>query len=135
MSITSLAVLATLMADTGMVAVLAEGIADIAQGAFPALSPLVGGIGSFITGSTTASNALFAGLQLQIAQRLDIAPSVLLAAQTVGGNVGNALAPVVILIGVTTVGEPDLLGNVLRRCVPAAGVLFAVAALGTLLRL
>ncbi|WP_370327105.1 L-lactate permease [Euzebya sp.] len=133
-SIASLAVLATVMADTGMVAVLAEGIAGVARGTFPALSPVVGGIGSFITGSTTTSNALFAGLQLQIAERLDVAPTVLLAAQTVGGNVGNAVAPVVILIGATTIGDPDVLGTVLRRCLPAAGVLFAVAALITLLR-
>ena len=133
-SIVSLAVLATLMADTGMVAVLAEGVADVAGGTFPALAPLVGGIGSFITGSTTTSNALFAGLQLQIAERLGIAPTVLLAAQTVGGNVGNAVAPVVILIGVTTLDEPDALGTVLRRCLPAAGLLFAVAAAVTMLR-
>lgn len=133
-SIVSLTVLATLIADTGMVAVLAEGVADVARGSFPAFAPLVGGIGSFITGSTTTSNALFAGLQLQIAERLDIAPPVLLAAQTVGGNVGNAVAPVVILIGVTTLDEPDALGTVLRRCLPAAGVLLAVAAVVTTLR-
>lgn len=133
-SITTLAVLATLMADTGMVAVLAEGVANVTRQAYPAVAPLVGGIGSFITGSTTTSNALFAGLQVQIAERLDVAPQILLAAQTVGGNVGNVVAPVVILIGVTTIDEPDSLGTVLRRGLPAALVFFVVAAAVTLLR-
>ena len=133
-SIVLLAILATVMADTGMVAVLARGVADVTGEAFPALSPVIGGIGSFMTGSTTTSNALFAGLQKDVATLLDADPATLLAAQTVGGNVGNALAPVVALVGLTTVGAPHDLSAVLRRCLPSAAVLFAVAAAVTMLR-
>ena len=127
-SILLLAVLATVMADTGMVSVLARSIADGAGGLYPALAPIVGGVGSFMTGSTTTSNALFSRLQADIALLLEVPPEVLLAAQTVGGNIGNALAPVVVLIGLTTIGRTDLLGAVLRRVLPATAVLFAAVA-------
>lgn len=135
LSILALAMLATVMADTGMVSVLASGVAAVTGDFFPALSPLVGGLGSFMTGSTTTSNALFAGLQVEIAQRVGAAPTLLLAAQTAGGNIGNALAPVVIVIGLTTVGRPGEVGAVIRRCLPAAAVLFGFNALATLLLL
>ena len=135
LSIVLLAALATVMADTGMVSVLARGVAGVTNEGFPALSPLVGGIGSFMTGSTTTSNALFSGLQRDVATLLNIRPATLIAAQTVGGNVGNALAPVVALVGLTTVGAPHELSRVLRRCLPAAVLLFAVAAAITMLRI
>lgn len=129
-----LAALATVMADTGMVSVLARGIAQVTGAAYPALAPTIGGLGSFMTGSTTTSNALFAGLQADVAALLGVDPVVLLAAQTAGGNIGNALAPVVALIGLTTVGQPSGLSHVARRSLPPALVLFAVAAAVTVLR-
>ena len=132
-SILLLAVLATVMADTGMVSVLARSIAETAGSAYPALAPLVGGVGSFMTGSTTTSNALFSRLQVDVAALLGVAPEVLLAAQTVGGNIGNALAPVVAVIGLTTVGQTELIGAVLRRVLPATLVLFALAAAAIML--
>lgn len=127
-SILLLAVLATVMADTGMVSVLARGVADAAGELYPALAPIVGGIGSFMTGSTTTSNALFSRLQVDVALLLDVQPELLLAAQTVGGNIGNALAPVVVLVGLTTIGRTDLLGGVLRRVLPAVGLLLLASA-------
>lgn len=51
---------------------------------------------------------LFAGLQRDVSQLLAIPPAVLLAAQTAGGNVGNATAPVVILVGAAAVGVEDV---------------------------
>ncbi len=134
LSIVLLAALATVMADTGMVSVLAGGVAEVTGPFFPALSPVIGGIGSFMTGSTTTSNALFAGLQRDVAGLLLIDPATLLAAQTVGGNVGNALAPVVALIGVTTVGATDDVPLVFRRCLGPALILFAVIASVTIIR-
>lgn len=129
-----LAALATVMADSGMVSVLARGAAAMTGGAFPALAPMVGGLGSFMSGSTTTSNALFASLQADVAGLVSADPAVLLAAQTAGGNIGNALAPVVILVGLSTVGEPGRVGEVLRGCLAPAAVLFAVLGLLTILR-
>ncbi len=47
-----------------------------------------------------------------------------------GGNVGNAIAPVVILIGATAVDTPGDVARILRRSlVPAAALLLVVALL------
>lgn len=86
-----------------------------------------------MTGSTTNSNALFAGLQEDVAGVLGMDAAVLVAAQTAGGNVGNAVAPVVVLIGLTAVGRQDALPAVLRRLLVPAGVLLAVVAVLTVL--
>jgi lactate permease len=125
-----LACLATVLVESGMVSLLARGTAEVAGGVYPAVAPVVGALGSFMTGSTTSSNALFAPLQAQVATVLDVDPSVLVAAQTAGGNVGNALAPVVVLVGATTVGATDGVAQVLRRCLlPAALLLVVVSGL------
>lgn len=129
-----LACVATTMADSGMVAVLARGVAAVTGGLYPAIAPLVGGVGSFLTGSTTTSNALFAGFQRDLAGLLHLDPTVLLAAQTAGGNIGNALAPVVVVIGASAVGHPGALAAIVRRCVAPAAVLLAVVAVVTVLR-
>lgn len=125
LSILLLAAVATVLIDTGMVAVLASGVAAVAGDAYPALAPLVGTLGSFLTGSTTTSNALFAAFQADIADALAVPAPLLLGAQTAGGNVGNALSPVVILVGVTAVGGAEDIGPVMRRVLPAVGVLLA----------
>jgi len=132
-SVLLLATVATVMADSGMVSVLANGAAQFAGDAYPALSPVIGALGSFMTGSTTNSNALFAGLQEDVAGVLGMDAAVLVAAQTAGGNVGNAVAPVVVLIGLTAVGRQDALPAVLRRLLVPAGVLLAVVAVLTVL--
>lgn len=131
-SVLLLACVATVLVDTGMVNTLAQGIAEVAGTSFPALSPLVGAMGSFITGSTTSSNALFAALQSDVAALVDLPSPVLLAAQTAGGNVGNAMAPVVILIGATAVDALDETSTILRKCLPVVGVLLLVVIASTL---
>jgi lactate permease len=83
-----------------------------------------------MTGSTTASNALFAGFQQEVARFLGLDPTILLAAQTAGGNVGNAIAPVVILVGLSAVGDADELSGTLRSTLaPIVGLLVLVTAM------
>lgn len=133
-SILLLGAVATVMTDTGMVSVLARGTAELAGAVFPAVAPLVGGVGSFMTGSTTTSNALFSTLQSDVARLLEIRPSVLLAAQSAGGNIGNSVAPVVALVGLTTIGQEHRLAEVLRRGLPPAAALFLLSGLITVVR-
>ena len=127
LSVIALAILATVMVDTGMVRTIAEGAAVVTGSVFPGVAPIIGGIGSFTTGSTTTSNALFSALQRDVAHLIAVDPAHLLAAQTSGGNIGNSLAPVVMLIGVTAVGAEDQMDAVFRRVVRPAIVLMVVA--------
>lgn len=128
----ALAALAAIMVDTGMVQTIASGAAMVTGTGFPAVSPIIGALGSFTTGSTTTSNALFSALQNDVAHLIGISPAVLLAAQTSGGNVGNSLAPVVMIVGITAAGSSTPIGSVLRLVLGPAAVLMTVLMLSTL---
>jgi lactate permease len=131
-SVVLLASVAGVLVDSGMVRAMAIGAAEAAGRAYPVAAPFVGALGSFITGSTTSSNALFAALQANVAQLVGDRPADLVAAQTAGGNVGNSLAPVVITIGVIAVGNATSVSAVLRRTIWPALVLLASVLVTTL---
>jgi lactate permease len=110
--------LATLMEHAGMTQLLAQGLGQLMGAAFPIVSPLIGMLGAFATGSNTNSNVLFAPLQKSAAELLGLAPVVLVAAQTAGGSLGSLLAPAKLVVGCSTVGLAGRDGEVLRRTLP-----------------
>ncbi|NED94927.1 L-lactate permease [Phytoactinopolyspora alkaliphila] len=129
-----LGTLAMVLVDSGMITTLATGIADTAGSAYPALAPVVGAVGSFMTGSSTSSNALFAALQGEVAGLVGVDPELLVAAQAAGSNVGNSIAPVVVLIGAAAVGAVDRVGEITRRCLLPMMALLASVILGVVIR-
>lgn len=131
-SVLLLASVAGVLVDSGMVTTVAQGAAAAAGTAYPFIAPLIGALGSFITGSTTSSNALFAALQAQVADLIHAPPAVLLAGQLAGGNIGNSLAPVVIVLGLSAVGgDRTSTGRVLRLTFAPAAVLLATTVVTT----
>jgi lactate permease len=112
--ILTLATLAMVMVDSAMITTLATGLADITGNLYPLAAPWIGALGSFLTGSTTTSNALFSSLQADAADALGMNRTLVLAAQTVGGNIGNALSPLVILVGLASAQRPDEVNEVSR---------------------
>ena len=125
-SILGLTVLATALTDAGMIAAIADGLATGLGAGFIAVSAPLGALGTVLTGSTTASNALFSSLQAQVGVGLALAPAVLLSGQTAGGNIGNALAPGVATVGTAAAGATGREGEVLRINLRAATALLAV---------
>jgi lactate permease len=106
--------LSTLMEHAGMTQLLAQGAARLMGSVFPLVSPLVGILGAFATGSNNNSNVLFAPLQKNVAELLSMDARVLLGAQTAGGSLGSMLAPAKIAVGCSTVGLKGREGDVLR---------------------
>ena len=72
--------------------------------AFAFLSPILGWLGTAVTGSDTSANALFATLQQTAAQEAGLDPSLLVAANTSGGVVGKMISPQNLTIAATAVG-------------------------------
>ncbi|KAA9010719.1 L-lactate permease [Histidinibacterium aquaticum] len=108
--------LSRLMVHAGMIAALAEAAAR--TGAFwPLLAPSLGVLGTFITGSATASNILFTELQVSAATSLSLPPVLMAAGQSFGAAVGNVIAPHNIIAGSATVGLTGREGDVLARTV------------------
>jgi lactate permease len=114
-SIAGLTILAAVLTESGMVTAIAEALASGLGGAFVLVSAPIGALGTMLTGSTTASNALFSSLQAEVAVALSIAPAVLLSGQTAGGNIGNAISPAVTAVGTAAAGATRREGEVLRR--------------------
>lgn len=108
-----LVAMAVTMQHAGMTQMLAEVLASGTGGVFPFLSPFIGALGAFMTGSNTNSNVVFGLLQMQTAVSLGLSVSLILAAQTAGGAIGSLFAPAKVIVGCSTVeGAED--GRVLR---------------------
>jgi lactate permease len=71
---------------------------------FPFLSPFLGWIGVFLTGSVVSNNALFGNLQLTTAQQINVLPIILVAANTAGGVMAKMLSPQSIAVAAGAVG-------------------------------
>ncbi len=130
-------VMALVMDYSGQTSVLAQGLASIAtDNTYGFLSPVIGALGAFMTSSNTASNILFGALQLETSAALGTSESWILAGQTAGGAIGNAISPANVILGTTAVGIVGREGDVLRVVIPwVVGVcalvgIFIVAAIG-----
>ncbi|MEQ7918474.1 lactate permease LctP family transporter [Xanthomonas sp. WHRI 1810A] len=85
-----------------------------AGGIFPLLSPVIGWLGVFITGSVVNSNTLFANLQVITATQIDVSTSLMVAANTSGGVMGKLISPQSIAIAAVAVGQVGQEGKIMR---------------------
>lgn len=135
-AIVSFLVLAKILDFSGQIEVLALGIAAIAPAALYAfLANFIGVLGAFMTSSNTASNVLFSQLQLTVAGTEELSETAIIAAQSTGGAIGNAIAPANVVLGTTTAGIVGQEGAVLRRTLPWAGAAAVLVGGATLLLL
>ncbi|HUG60434.1 MAG TPA: L-lactate permease [Methylomirabilota bacterium] len=111
--------LARVMLHSGMIDTLADAAATTTGPAWPLIAPAVGMLGSFVTGSATASNVLFTNLQATTASELGLPVGEMLAAQGVGAAVGNILSPLNVIAGAATVGLVGREGAIMRLTLPA----------------
>ena len=94
---------------------MARSMAGIAGGAWPLLVGVTGGIGTFVTGSTTVSNLLLGEFQWGTAGQLGLSRELCLAAQTAGGATGNMISVQNTIAVCAVVGLSGKEGLVLRR--------------------
>jgi L-lactate transport len=86
--------------------------------AFPAVSPVIGWLGVFLTGSVTSSAALFGKLQQVTAVQIGVNPVLTTSANLFGGVMGKLISPQSIAIACAATGlvgrETDIFRNTLR---------------------
>lgn len=117
-ALVSVLLLSRILVHSGMIDVLAETAASIFGSAWSLVIPTVAALGSFITGSATASNILFGGFQLTAAEATGLSPLHALAGQGFGAAIGNIIAPHNIVAGAATVGLIGREGRVLKITFP-----------------
>ena len=126
--------LASVMLHSGMTYLLAQGLSEgISRTAYPAVAPFIGALGAFITGSNNNSNVLFAALQMNAAQLLNLSVPLVLGAQTAGGALGSVLAPAKVIVGCSTVGLAGQEGGVMRKLLGYGAVTVGTVALAAFL--
>ncbi|WP_313546680.1 L-lactate permease [Corynebacterium sp.] len=94
--------LAYVMNYSGQTVAMGEYLAALG-GIFAFLAPVLGWIGTAVTGSDTSANALFGKLQVTAANNIGINPDLLLAANTTGGVTGKMISPQSLAIAATAV--------------------------------
>jgi lactate permease len=97
--------------------------------AFAFLSPILGWLGTAVTGSDTSANALFATLQQTAAQEAGLDPTLLVAANTSGGVVGKMISPQNLTIAATAVGIVGRESDLFRKTIVWSVGLLAVLCL------
>ena len=105
--IITLVAMAVTMQYAGMTQLLAQGLSVGTGPVFPFLSPFIGALGAFMTGSNTNSNVVFGQLQLETALTLGFSVTLILAAQTAGGAIGSLFAPAKVIVGCSTVSGAE----------------------------
>jgi lactate permease len=127
--IASMVAMATVMENAGMTDTLARGLAEGMGMAFPLISPWIGALGAFMTGSNTNANVVFGALQLRTAELLKYPVAVILAAQTSGAGLASVLAPTKVVVGASTAGMAGQEGEVMRKLLVYTGLLLVLISL------
>ncbi len=112
--------LAKIMTYSGMVEASASFIAMASGRFFPLISPFIGAIGTFITGSDTSSNILFGDLQKQTAIKLNLDQYWIVAGNGSGAAAGKMISPQSISIAASSIEhkakESDMMKYGLKYC-------------------
>lgn len=104
MTVVSIVAMAKIMGYSGMITVIASALVKGTGSYFPLISPLIGTLGTFVTGSDTSSNILFGSLQYEVAKSIGVDPVWLTAANTSGATAGKMISPQSIAVATSATG-------------------------------
>ena len=131
-TICCLVAMAMLMNNVGMTNDIAKGLVMLTGVAFPFFAPLIGSIGTFVTGSATNANILFGKLQATAATDLGLVnqgtffgvsgseANWLAAANCAGSEGGKLLSPQSIAIATAACDMEGQDGDIMRKTMPFA---------------
>ena len=122
-------------AQESMLLVMAEALASIAGNAFVVISPFVGVLGAYMSGSNTVSNTLFASLQFETASMLGLPEVLIVALQNMGGGIGHMICVNAVVSVCATTGSIGNEGRIMKMNISATAIMCiaAVALFGALI--
>lgn len=120
-TVIAIVAMAKVMAYSGMINTIAVVVAAVTGSFFPLIGPMIGALGTFVTGSDTSSNVLFGKLQLEIAREIGVDPRWLVAASAGGATAGKMISPQSIAVATAATGlvgsEGEILGQTVKVCI------------------
>ncbi|CUA81186.1 L-lactate permease [Anoxybacillus suryakundensis] len=93
---------------------LASMVAGAVGAAWPLVAPLIGALGSFISGSATFSNMMFSLFQFSIADQIQVPHHIVIAGQMLGANAGNMVCVLNVVAAASVVGLAGKEGTIIR---------------------
>lgn len=120
-------------AKLSMMAEMANGLASLVnEFTFIVISPFIGVLGSFVSGSNTVSNTLFTSLQYLTAEKVGVATVFAVSMQTVGGAIGNITCINNAVAASATLGISGKEGKLIKTNFPAM-LIYTVAVIAVFL--
>ncbi|WP_331346585.1 L-lactate permease [Cellvibrio sp. UBA7661] len=93
---------------------LGESAAATFSSGWPLVAPFIGALGSFVAGSSTFSNMMFASLQQDAALASDLSSRVIIALQMLGSNAGNMICVMNVVAAASVVKLGGREGEIIR---------------------
>mgnify|MGYP004446733349 FL=1 len=137
--------MASVMNYSGMITTIASGMIALTGSYYPLFAPIIGAIGTFVTGSDTSSNILFAKLQASAAHHLGMTgtntylgvtgseTNWLLSANSTGATGGKMISPQSVAIATAACEMENSDAALLRAALPYALAYVAIGGLMVLL--
>lgn len=120
-TIISIVALAKVMGYSGMIKSIADVLVAITGPYYSIIAPVIGALGTFITGSDTSANVLFGQLQVQAANAIGANPYWILAGNILGTTAGKMISPQSIAVATAATNlvgnEGKILNSALKVCV------------------
>ena len=132
-TICSVLATAKIMGYSGMISAIAVILVKVTGQFYPAISPFVGMIGGFVTGSGTSTTVLFGGLQTETATAIGVNKTWLASANIVGGGIGKMISPQNIAIGCAASGLGGQESKILNKTIPYAACYIIVAGIACMI--
>jgi lactate permease len=98
--------------------VLATGLSRMSGRFYPVFAPVLGWLGTFLTGYGTLSIMIFGKLQVEIARFIHVSPEILSSAMMVGSGIGSISSPFKIAMAASLVDAVGKEGEILRKTIP-----------------
>ncbi|MGL5329932.1 MAG: L-lactate permease [Peptostreptococcaceae bacterium] len=138
-TIMSIVAISKVMSYSGMTSSISFGLCAMTGKFYPIISPLLGAIGTFVTGSDTSANILFGGLQVEAAKSLSIDPYWIAAANTAGATAGKMISPQSIAIATSATGligsEGKIFSSTVKFCLGYVLILGILVYIGSFIPL
>ncbi|SER41721.1 L-lactate permease [Parafannyhessea umbonata] len=130
---------AKIMGYSGMIASVAAFFVGTLGAFYPLISPILGGLGTFVTGSGTSSEVLFGAVQQQAAGSINADSYWLCAANSLGVSAGKMISPQNIAIGTAACGlvgkDGEIMGKISKYAFGFAAAMAVMVYVGVLLGL
>jgi len=119
-TVCSIVGLAKVMGYSGMTLAIATALVAATGSFYPLIAPIIGALGTFITGSDTSSNVLFGQLQVEAAKGIGANPFWIAAANMAGATAGKMISPQSIAVATSATGlvgeEGKILTSAMKYC-------------------